>query len=450
MAGRQVGRRNRLGSNSGRHADIRSEMGSDGQRAQVIHSPPPLNGFDSLFSDSNSTETTQTAIVQEPWPLSSDDDTQFRNLHTYGIGGNEGRCVDMSTTCEDDSMAHVTSYSDMVPDTSWPYFDSNLPRVDPSSNTAFTQEDASQPQQQQHRHNQQLWDLSRLEMQTLTLDPLKTSKPKSELELHPEWQPELEQEDDAPFSSPINNALRTSSSGIPMLQPMTSFTPTISDWVERTNTEYFPSWNEEIQYERFQYFDPKLNPWTPPQPSPDLTSPWQAVNNSYDPEYNYQCSSNPPSSRMSTATTLDVSIGTEPPNLPSSRVWKRLGQRNTTERKSPDIEDGRSPFDSQDKKIANQMEPSSDTGTLQEERSRGKQPNASTARSESRDAFLIRCKQSGMSYKEIKERGHFTEAESTLRGRFRSLTKRKELRVRKPGWGEFDVSNSSSIFEPYV
>ncbi|PGG99440.1 hypothetical protein AJ79_08514 [Helicocarpus griseus UAMH5409] len=44
-----------------------------------------------------------------------------------------------------------------------------------------------------------------------------------------------------------------------------------------------------------------------------------------------------------------------------------------------------------------------------------------------------------MSYKEIKEQGNFSEAESTLRGRFRTLTKRKEQRVRKPGWQEKDV-----------
>ena len=60
-------------------------------------------------------------------------------------------------------------------------------------------------------------------------------------------------------------------------------------------------------------------------------------------------------------------------------------------------------------------------------------------RSGSKDGFLIECKRSGMSYKEIKEKGHFEEAESTLRGRFRTLTKRKEYRVRKPGWKENDV-----------
>ncbi|KAL1958042.1 hypothetical protein VTO42DRAFT_5254 [Malbranchea cinnamomea] len=63
----------------------------------------------------------------------------------------------------------------------------------------------------------------------------------------------------------------------------------------------------------------------------------------------------------------------------------------------------------------------------------------SSQRSESRDAFLVHCKRSGMSYKEIKEKGQFSEAESTLRGRFRTLTKRKEHRVRKPEWHENDL-----------
>ncbi|KAK2810182.1 hypothetical protein FQN50_003152 [Emmonsiellopsis sp. PD_5] len=77
---------------------------------------------------------------------------------------------------------------------------------------------------------------------------------------------------------------------------------------------------------------------------------------------------------------------------------------------------------------------------------RSKQPHPSTTststtthRTTEKDAFLIHCKRSGMSYKEIKEKGNFSEAESTLRGRFRTLTKRKEHRVRKPGWQQKDL-----------
>ncbi|KAJ6006684.1 hypothetical protein N7451_004628 [Penicillium sp. IBT 35674x] len=60
--------------------------------------------------------------------------------------------------------------------------------------------------------------------------------------------------------------------------------------------------------------------------------------------------------------------------------------------------------------------------------------------SDSRNAFLIDCKRRGLSYKEIKRMGGFKEAESTLRGRFRTLTKSKEQRVRKPKWLERDVN----------
>lgn len=59
---------------------------------------------------------------------------------------------------------------------------------------------------------------------------------------------------------------------------------------------------------------------------------------------------------------------------------------------------------------------------------------------EAQDQYLIKSKLSGMSYKEIKEQGKFKEAESTLRGRFRTLTKSKDQRVRKPQWQERDVS----------
>ena len=61
------------------------------------------------------------------------------------------------------------------------------------------------------------------------------------------------------------------------------------------------------------------------------------------------------------------------------------------------------------------------------------------------NAFLIEGKEKGLSYKEIKRLGNFKEAESTLRGRYRTLTKRKEERVRKPKWTERDVSSSFSF-----
>ncbi|KAI5195197.1 hypothetical protein E4T39_08344 [Aureobasidium subglaciale] len=56
-----------------------------------------------------------------------------------------------------------------------------------------------------------------------------------------------------------------------------------------------------------------------------------------------------------------------------------------------------------------------------------------------RDEYLQEARRRGLSYKEIKRRGGFTEAESTLRGRVRILSKPKEMRVRKPQWNRSDV-----------
>lgn len=62
--------------------------------------------------------------------------------------------------------------------------------------------------------------------------------------------------------------------------------------------------------------------------------------------------------------------------------------------------------------------------------------------SDERNAFLIDCKRRGLSYKDIKRVGGFKEAESTLRGRYRTLTKTKDQRVRKPKWQNKDVCAS--------
>jgi hypothetical protein len=60
------------------------------------------------------------------------------------------------------------------------------------------------------------------------------------------------------------------------------------------------------------------------------------------------------------------------------------------------------------------------------------------------DQFLLTAKAAGMTYREIRAQGDFAEAESTLRGRYRALTKSKECRVRKPEWLAHDVS----VFTP--
>ncbi|WPG98173.1 Hypothetical protein R9X50_00095900 [Acrodontium crateriforme] len=54
------------------------------------------------------------------------------------------------------------------------------------------------------------------------------------------------------------------------------------------------------------------------------------------------------------------------------------------------------------------------------------------------DELLIKWRNDGMSYKDIKDRLGLKEAESTLRGRYRTLTKAKSERVRNPIWTERD------------
>lgn len=53
--------------------------------------------------------------------------------------------------------------------------------------------------------------------------------------------------------------------------------------------------------------------------------------------------------------------------------------------------------------------------------------------------LLLRWRSQGISYKTIKERLGIDEAESTLRGRLRTLTKPKNERLRRPQWMEEDV-----------
>lgn len=56
------------------------------------------------------------------------------------------------------------------------------------------------------------------------------------------------------------------------------------------------------------------------------------------------------------------------------------------------------------------------------------------------DRFLVEKRNKGYSYKEIRKMGNFSQAESTLRGRYRTLTKEKNKRVRSPEWTDHDVS----------
>ncbi|RMD40083.1 hypothetical protein DV735_g5065, partial [Chaetothyriales sp. CBS 134920] len=61
-------------------------------------------------------------------------------------------------------------------------------------------------------------------------------------------------------------------------------------------------------------------------------------------------------------------------------------------------------------------------------------------RNTSRDEELIKLRMLGVSYRDIKKKYGFDVAESTLRGRIRSLTKAKEQRLRKPVWKPKDIS----------
>jgi hypothetical protein len=55
------------------------------------------------------------------------------------------------------------------------------------------------------------------------------------------------------------------------------------------------------------------------------------------------------------------------------------------------------------------------------------------------DKILLEGKQNGLTYKEIRKKMRTRVAESTLRGRYRSLTKERKDRVRKPVWTPKDV-----------
>lgn len=75
-----------------------------------------------------------------------------------------------------------------------------------------------------------------------------------------------------------------------------------------------------------------------------------------------------------------------------------------------------------------------------EPRVAGTECGEGSRRDTSRDDELLRLRRQGISYREIKSKYGFTEAESTLRGRYRTLTKSKDRRVRKPVWKDRDVS----------
>ena len=64
-----------------------------------------------------------------------------------------------------------------------------------------------------------------------------------------------------------------------------------------------------------------------------------------------------------------------------------------------------------------------------------------------RDRLLVQLRDTGMPYSRIKELLGFTVQLSTLRGRYRSLTKPRSQRVRKPVWTQNDVMTTSFLNE---
>lgn len=65
------------------------------------------------------------------------------------------------------------------------------------------------------------------------------------------------------------------------------------------------------------------------------------------------------------------------------------------------------------------------------------------ARLRPEDRQLVEGRRSGRTYSQIKRDGNYVEQESSLRGRYRTLIKPKEERVRKPEWKALDVSTPS-------
>jgi hypothetical protein len=84
--------------------------------------------------------------------------------------------------------------------------------------------------------------------------------------------------------------------------------------------------------------------------------------------------------------------------------------------------------------------------TVELRTTRGSVSDASDNRADSDldslDRYIIKSRKEGLSFRMIKERGNLHVAESTLRGRYRGLTKPPEQRVRRPAWSTRDVSVS--------
>jgi hypothetical protein len=77
--------------------------------------------------------------------------------------------------------------------------------------------------------------------------------------------------------------------------------------------------------------------------------------------------------------------------------------------------------------------------TTKTKRCRSSEKEEKAVSHDEKDEYLLARREEGYTYKEIKVMGSFSEAESTLRGRVRVLTKDRCDRVRKPVWTDRDV-----------
>ncbi|EGD96005.1 hypothetical protein TESG_03466 [Trichophyton tonsurans CBS 112818] len=219
--------------------------------------------------------------------------------------------------------------------------------------------------------------------------------------------------------------------------------PATADCPERTEAEFYPYYDQNMSYPSIPYVGPQSHPWTA-IPYPTVTSiptqypssPWDANNDSYSNGYGFYCGPNSPfSSAVSSTATPDG------PDLPltTKNPETLVTAENDMYLDGTDLESTSEGYSRASSNADTDADGRYTPTGGEDEQAKNRACRSYSQRNDERDAFLIECKLAGMSYKEIKAKGKFTVAESTLRGRFRSLTKRKELRVRKPGWQDSDL-----------
>ncbi|OAL65983.1 hypothetical protein A7C99_3086 [Trichophyton rubrum] len=216
--------------------------------------------------------------------------------------------------------------------------------------------------------------------------------------------------------------------------------PATAECPERTEAEFYPYYAQNTSYPSIPYVGPQPHPWTN-IPYPTITSiptqypssPWDANIDSYSNDYGFYCGpSSPFSSAISSTATPDLPLTTK-----NSKTL--VTSENDMYLDGADLESTSEGYSRASSNTDTDADGQYTSTGGEDEQAKSRACRSYSQRNDERDAFLIECKLAGMSYKEIKAKGKFTVAESTLRGRFRSLTKRKELRVRKPGWQDSDL-----------